>query len=101
MTCRAPAFAEKDFLSGGGIARNLLLDDGSAEATDVGDQLPDLVREQVEAWHLGTGDALADILKDLPVLAAVEQVASGQRGPAPAARDFLHGRADGRSEEHT
>src|SRR5713226_3022819 len=85
MTCRAPAFAEEDSLSSGRFARNLLLDNGSAEAADVAYQLPDLGWEHVEARHLGTGNTLTDILKDLRVLAAVQKVASGERWPAPPA----------------
>src|SRR5437667_6501931 len=85
MTCRASAFADEDSLSGGRIARNLLLDNGSAEAADVAHELPDLIWEYVEARHLGTGNTLADILKDLPVLAAAQKVASGERWPAPPA----------------
>src|SRR5712691_11264655 len=34
VTCRAPAFAGEDPLSGNRFARNLLLDNGSAEAAD-------------------------------------------------------------------
>src|SRR5256712_485432 len=79
MTCRAPALAEEDSLSGGRFAGNPLLDNGSAEAADVAYQLPDLGWEHVEARHLGAGNTLADILKDLPILAAVQKVASGER----------------------
>src|SRR2546428_2912842 len=76
MTCHAPTFAEEDFLPGRPVARYLLLDNGPAEAVDVAHQLPDLVGEHVEGGHLGTRNALADILKDLRVLAAVQKVAS-------------------------
>ena len=59
------------------------MDNGSAEAADVAYQLPDLGREHVEARHLGTGNTLADILKHLRVLAAVQKIARGERWPAP------------------
>src|SRR6266704_3425874 len=87
MTCSAPAFGEEDPFSGGRVARNLLLDNGSAEAADVAYQLPDLVWEHFnKARHLGTGNTLADILKDLRVLATMQKVAGGERWPAPPAR---------------
>src|SRR5436309_12737773 len=86
MTSRAPALAEQDSLPGRRIAGRLLFDNGPAEAPDITHQLPDLVGEHYERWHLGARNTLADILKDLRVLAAVQKVACGKRRPPPAAR---------------
>src|SRR4051794_34291972 len=85
MTCRAPAFAEEDPFSSRRVAAYLLLNSRPAEAVNIAHQLPDLVSEHVESRHLRTGNPLVDILKDLSSLAAMQEVAPGERWPAAPA----------------
>src|SRR5437660_858652 len=86
MAARARAFAEEDFFSGLRISGDFLWCDGSVKAPDVAYQLPDFVRKHVEPGHLAARNAFANVLKNLRILAAMQEFAGRQRWAAPAAR---------------
>jgi hypothetical protein len=85
MTAGAPAFPEEDFFPYCGVAGYRLSSGSPIEAANVAHQLPDLVGQHIEASQLRAGNALSNILKDLGVPAAVQEISARKCWSTPSA----------------
>jgi hypothetical protein len=78
VTELASTFAEEHLLSSGGVSLDCFLLPGRGQGSQIGNHLPKFLSTHAKARHLSSRNTIANGLKQLPIFAAVAELARRQ-----------------------